>query len=43
MSDRINRGISVLVSVAVLLALCATVNVPNNPVRRVFEIIWEML
>lgn len=42
MSDRINQGVTLIVSIAILLALCAMVNVPNNPARHIFEIIRQM-
>lgn len=42
MSDRINQGMSLVVSVAILLALCAMANVPNNPARHIFEIIRQI-
>ena len=42
MSDVVNRGITVFVSFAFLVALFATINVPNNPARRLFELLREM-
>jgi hypothetical protein len=42
MSDAVNRGITVFVSFAFAVALLATINVPNNPARRLFDILREM-
>ena len=42
MSDVINRGMSLVVSVAVVGALFASVNVPNNPARRLLEVLLDM-
>lgn len=42
MSDVINRGLSLVVSLAVLIALFAALNVPGNPARRLLDIIRQM-
>ena len=42
MSDVVNRGLSLFVTFAFAVALLATINVPNNPARRLFDILREM-
>ena len=41
-SDQINRGLSLFVTIAVVVALLAAVNVPDNPARRLVDLFRQM-